>query len=326
MQVTASVRAVQVPDTNPMHPQFTTIYLVGRDQVLTIDSGEDMERYRWMLRGYLAATEKAEIGISSVTHHHRDHSANLRWLHDEFGADVRVLEAGMPLLQDRLPDRDVHPIHHGTEFGPSDDVQLRAIHTPGHSADSVCYFLESEGVLFTGDTILGASSTTISDLGTYLESLAEIRDLPNLRLLCPGHGPIIDTPVEYIQAYIDGRHARERQILAALAENPEMTSWDIMELIYADLNLVPRLRRAADRQVQTHLRKLEKEGRITVYAGKPRVKSAEELAREEEEEHEKLDVIRRADEYRDEMRRRELISQENPTLAEWEEPPRFALA
>jgi hypothetical protein len=98
-----------------------------------------------------------------------------------------------------------------------------------------------------------------------------------------------------------------------------------MELIYADLNLVPRLRRAADRQVQTHLRKLEKEGRIQVHAGKPRQKSAEELAREEEEEHEKLEVIRRADEYRDEMRRRELIAQENPTLAEWEEPPRFAL-
>jgi glyoxylase-like metal-dependent hydrolase (beta-lactamase superfamily II) len=326
MQVSPNVRAVQVPDTNPMHPQFTTIYLVGRDQVLTIDSGEDMERYRWMLRGYLAATEKAEIGISSVTHHHRDHSANLRWLRDEFGADVRVLEEGMPLLQDRLPENGVQPIHHGTEFGPSDDVQLRAIHTPGHSADSVCYYLESEGVLFTGDTILGASSTTISDLGSYLESLAEIRDLPNLQLLCPGHGPIIDNPVEYIQAYIDGRHARERQILAALAENPEMTSWDIMELIYADLNLVPRLRRAADRQVQTHLRKLEKEGRIQVHAGKPRQKSAEELSREEEEEHEKLEVIRRADEYRDEMRRRELISQENPTLAEWEEPPRFALA
>src|SRR5213078_2106534 len=92
VQVTANVRAVQVPDANPMHPQFTTIYLVGRGQVLTIDSGEDMERYRWMLRGYLAATEQAEIGMSAVTHHHRDHSANLPWLRDEFGADVYVLE------------------------------------------------------------------------------------------------------------------------------------------------------------------------------------------------------------------------------------------
>ena len=165
MQVTPSVRAVQVPDTNPMHPQFTTIYLVGRGQVLTIDSGEDMDRYRWMLRGYLAATEKAEIGVSCVTHHHADHSSNLRWLRDEFGAEVRVLEQVMPLLGNRLPESGLRPIHDGTELGPSDDVRLKAIHTPGHSVDSVCFYLESEGVLFTGDTILGASSTTINDLG-----------------------------------------------------------------------------------------------------------------------------------------------------------------
>src|SRR5215213_7144293 len=149
MQVTRSVRAVQVPDANPMHPQYTTIYLVGRGQVLTIDSGEDMERYRWMLRGYLAASEKAEIGISSVTHYHADHSSNLRW----------------------LPDSGVQTIADGTVFGPSDDVRLQAIHTPGHSADSVCYYLEEEGVLFTGDTVLGASSTTIVDLADYMASL-----------------------------------------------------------------------------------------------------------------------------------------------------------
>jgi endoribonuclease LACTB2 len=326
MQVTASVRAVQVPDANPMHPQCTTIYLVGRGQVLTIDSGEDAERYRWMLRGYLAATEKAEIGISCVSHHHADHSANLRWLHDEFGADVQVLEQGVPLLQNRLPESGVKTIHHGMEIGPSDDVRLTAIHTPGHSVDSVCYYLESEGVLFTGDTILGGSSTTINDLGVYLDSLSTLRDLPNLQLMCPGHGPVIEDPVPYIDAYIQGRHRRERMILQVLAQSPELTSWEIMELVYADDHLGPRLQRAADRQVTTHLRKLEKEGRITTFDGKPRQKSAEELAREEEEEHERLDVIRRAEEYQTEARRRELISQENPSLGDWEEPPRYALA
>ncbi len=325
MQVRPSVRAVQVPDTNPMHPQFTTIYLVGRGQVLTIDSGEDMERYRWMLRGYLAATEKAEIGMSCVTHHHADHSSNLRWLRDEFSADVHVFEQGIPLLRNRLPDSGVQSIQHGSEIGPSDDVRLTTIHTPGHSVDSVCFYLESEGVLFTGDTILGASSTTINDLGDYLTSLGQLRDLPNLQLLCPGHGPVIENPVEYIDAYINGRHARDRQILDALAQTPEMTTWAIMELIYADLKLGPRLQRAANRQVATHLRKLEKEGRVKVYAGTPREKSAEEIAQAEEEEHERMEVIRLADQYREEDRRRALFSQENPMMAEWEEPPRYAL-
>jgi len=90
MQVSPSVRAVQVPETNPMHPQFTTIYLVGRGQVLTIDSGADEDRYRWMLRGYLAATEKAEIGQATLSHFHFDHSSNIRWLCDEFGAQAYV--------------------------------------------------------------------------------------------------------------------------------------------------------------------------------------------------------------------------------------------
>jgi glyoxylase-like metal-dependent hydrolase (beta-lactamase superfamily II) len=309
-----------------MHPQFTTIYLVGQDQVLTIDSGEDMERYRWMLRGYLAAIEKAEIGISCVSHHHRDHSSNLKWLREEFGADVRVFEGGRDLLAPQLPDSGVSTLQAGAEVGPSDDVKLAVMHTPGHSVDSVCYYLEEEGVLFTGDTILGASSTTINDLGDYLDSLASLRDLPNLKLLCPGHGPVIDNPVEYIDAYIQGRHARERQILEVLTQHPEMNSWQIMEIIYADLNLVPRLQRAADRQVQTHLRKLEKDGRVKVFAGRPRVKSPEELKAAEEEEHERLDVISRAEQYRQDMARRALVAQENPWQEEWDDPPRFALA
>ena len=103
MQVSPSVRAVQVPETNPMHPQFTTIYLVGRGQVLTIDSGDDEERYRWMLRGYLAATEKAEIGQAALTHFHFDHSSNIRWLCDEFGAQAYVSRETAARLDGRLP-------------------------------------------------------------------------------------------------------------------------------------------------------------------------------------------------------------------------------
>ena len=108
MQVSPNVRAVQVPDANPMHPQYTTIYLVGRDQVFTIDSGEDLERYRWMLRGYLAATEKAEIALSGVSHHHRDHTGNLRWLRDEFKAEIYLPPLAEPLIGDILPETGVH--------------------------------------------------------------------------------------------------------------------------------------------------------------------------------------------------------------------------
>ena len=107
MQVSPHVRAVQVPTDNPMNPQFTTIYLVGDNQSLTIDSGEALEKYRWMLRGYLAAVERTEIAIAAITHHHADHSGNLKWVRENYGADVAIPPNARPLLKGRLPAKGV---------------------------------------------------------------------------------------------------------------------------------------------------------------------------------------------------------------------------
>ena len=324
MQLTPHVRAVQVPDASPMHPQFTTIYLVGGAQALTIDSGEDIDRYRWMLKGYLAALEKTEIARSAVTHYHADHSANLRWLRDEFAAEVHVLDAGRSLLANRLPDTGVHAFDDGAMIQVEGGVRLQALHTPGHSADSVCYYLDDEGVLFTGDTILGSTTTTINDLADYMASLERLRALPNLHLICPGHGPVINDPAAYIDDYVSHRNERERQIITHLESGGAPISWQIMEALYTDIN--PRLRRAADSNVRTHLRKLEKEGRLRVHAGKPRERNAIEAMQAKEEEHARIEVIRKADEYREQARRRALFVEENPTQDEWEEPPRYELA
>ena len=323
MQVSPNVRAVQVPDDSPMHPMFTTIYLVGHGQVLTIDSGEDQERYRWMLRGYLAATEKAEIALSAITHHHSDHSANLKWLRDEFKAEIYVQELGEPILHDRLPEQGVHTMHDGQMIDVG-GVKAMVLHTPGHSVDSVCYYIADEGVLLSGDTILGSTPTTIGDLFEYMKSLERIRRLPNLKVICPGHGPLITNPSEYIDDYIDHRNEREQQILTTLKEGGEMTSWDIMMKIYTDVD--QRLRRAADGNVRTHLRKLEKDGRIKAYEGVPRERPAGEVQKAEEEEHARQEVIKKADEYKEQARRRMLFLQENPPLDQWEAPPRFELA
>lgn len=321
MQVSANVRAVQVPDDNPMHPQFTTIYLVGKGQVLSVDSGEDMDRYRWMLKGYLAATEKAEISLSSITHHHGDHSANLKWLRQEFDAEVYVHERGEELLTDRLPDAGVHTIRDGQTIEVAGGVKAMVLHTPGHSVDSVCYYLEDEGVLLTGDTILGSTPTTIGDLFDYMASLERLKALPNLKVICPGHGPLVENPREYITEYIQHRNEREQQILAVLAEGGEMTSWDIMMKIYTDIDT--RLRRAADGNVRTHLRKLEKEGGVKVYEGVPKARSPEEIEKEQKEEQERQETIKKAEEYKQRAQRMALFLQENPPLQQWEVPPKY---
>jgi glyoxylase-like metal-dependent hydrolase (beta-lactamase superfamily II) len=323
MRVSPNVRAVQVPESNPMHPQFTTIYLVGEDQVLTIDSGADEERYRWMLRGYLAATEKAEIAQCAVTHYHFDHSSNIRWLCEEFGAVAHVAQATVERLEPRmLPPRPAEPIVPDGTLRAG-NVALRTIHTPGHSPESFCYYIEDEGVLFTGDTILGSTTTSVQDLGAYMRSLSLLRDLPNLRVICPGHGPLIHDPIETIDAYIAHRNQREQQILDALSTGDALTSWQIMERLYADID--PRLRRAADGNVRSHLAKLESEFRLRVEAGKPRVLTADEQAQAAAEAAERAEAIRRAEEYRAQDRRRALFLQENPPDSLWVEPPRYRL-
>lgn len=323
MRVSHSVRAVQVPDDNPMHPQFTTMYLVGHGQVLAIDTGERVERYQWMMRGYLAAMERAEIALATITHNHADHSGNLIWFREVLNADILVHESAPPLLQGRLPETGVSYLRDGQVIELDGGVRVTVLHTPGHSPDSVSFYLESEGVLLTGDTILGATTVTISDLYDYMRSLERLKGLPNLQVICPGHGPLVTNPREWIQEYIDHRNMRERQILEVLAQGGPLTSWDIMMRIYTDVD--PRLRRAADGNVRTHLRKLEREGRIKVYPGKPKERSPEEVAREAEEERQRQETLARARELEERERRRRLFAQENPPLEQWEEPPRYEL-
>ena len=323
MQVSPSVRAVQVPDDSPMHPQFTSIYLVGRGQVLTIDSGEAVDRYRWMLRGYLAATERAEVALAALTHHHLDHAGNLGWIREHLRAEILVPPEAPALLEGELPDEGVSTLRDGQRLDLGDGVAVQVLLTPGHSIDSVCYYLEEEGVLFSGDTLLGTGTTTVRDLDDYMASLRRLLGLPNLRIICPGHGPIVDDPRERLQQYLDHRNERERQILDVLAASGEATSWEIMLRLYTDIN--PRLRRAADGNVQTHLRKLEREGRLAVYPGERKHVSDEERGRLEEEAKRRSEAQAEAEKQAAEARRAAIIAQENPPTEEWELPPRYEL-
>jgi endoribonuclease LACTB2 len=324
MQVSPSVRAIQVPDSHPMHPDFTSIYLVGKGQVLSIDSGEAMDRYRWMLRGYLAAVEKAEIALAGITHHHADHSGNLKWVREELKAEIVTVKDAVPLLKGRLPRTGVRTFAPDSIVDLDGGVRLRVLRTPGHSTDSICYYLEDEGVLFSGDTLLGSSTTTVQDLGAYRRSLAQLLELPNLKVICPGHGPLVHDPRERLTQYVKHRDMRERQILGVLEGGGAISSWDIMLQLYGDID--KRLRRAADNNVRSHLVQLEQEGRLKVYAGKPRRLSAAKQQKAVEHARLREGVIKQAKKYEAEQRRAEIRAQENPATDEWIEPPRYEIA
>lgn len=323
MQVAHGVRAVQVPDENPMHPDFTNIYLVGEGQALTIDSGEAMDRYRWMLKGYLAATEKAEIAIAAITHHHADHSGNLKWVREGFGAEILAPRNALPLLKGRLPRTGVKVLSDGQVFELGKGVRLRAMFTPGHSVDSVCYYLEDQGVLFTGDTLLGSSTTTVHDLAQYRASLKLLLKLPHLKVICPGHGKLVYDPRERLEGLVKHRDMRERQIVEALREGGPATSWEIMLKLYPEID--KRLRRAADNNVRAHLDQLEAEGRLNLHAGKVRRGGGARVDRDVEHGRERARVIKLARKYEAEERRAEIRRQENPPTEEWSVAPKYEL-
>ena len=109
MKISDNVRMVPVPEDQPMRPTSTNIYIIGQrgGQTLTIDSGEAIDKFRWMLRGYLAAIDHSEIGVAAITHHHFDHSGNLKHVNEHLKAEVAVPENGVRLLRGRLPKEGV---------------------------------------------------------------------------------------------------------------------------------------------------------------------------------------------------------------------------
>lgn len=322
MKVSESVRAVMVPDENPMHPDFTNIYIVGKTNVLTIDSGEAIDRYRWMLRGYLAATEQSEIAMAGITHYHSDHSGNLNWVPEALDADVVVSKKAVPFLKGRLPRKRVEYLDLKRPIDLEAGPRVQVLETPGHSPDSICYYVEEEGVLFSGDTMLGSSTTTVNHLGDYMKTLQFLLTLPNLKVICPGHGPLINDPRERIEGYIKHRTMREMQILDALERKGVATSWEIMLDLYPDID--KRLRRAAENNVISHLTKLQDEGRLNVHGGVPR-KPRPLSPRAVEHAKARKNIVKQAKRYEEQDRRAEIRAQENPPTGEWKEPPRFEL-
>ena len=144
------------------------------------------ERVRWIL----------------VTHHHIDHSAGVRRLKEATGAEVVAFGPPKSAGADWAPDRKAKDgeVIEGTEWG------LEVLHTPGHASDHLCFFLEEERVLFTGDTVLSGSTAVINppdgDMAAYLQSLERLRKR-RLTRLCPGHGDVLDDPKAVLAEYVD---------------------------------------------------------------------------------------------------------------------------
>ena len=235
----------------------TNTYLVGRRDPILIDTGAGVPDYVPLLERYLAERGFTQPSRVILTHRHRDHLGGVPSLRERFkGLRVSKMRHRDADLPEPVEDLRAGETVHG------DGVTLMPVYTPGHASDHLCYYLVEEKALFTGDVILGGSTTVIpaddGDLVDYLDSLRRLQRL-DVRRIYPAHGPVIEDGPTRIAEYLEHRMLRERQILETLAERIE-TIPAIVARIYIDV--APALHPVAALSVESHLKKLAREGRV----------------------------------------------------------------
>ncbi|MGO9059148.1 MAG: MBL fold metallo-hydrolase [Candidatus Binataceae bacterium] len=253
------VASVLGKNPGPFTGPGTNTYLVGRGRrPLILDTGAGVPIYPELLeRGLSELCASNELDQIVVTHAHGDHLGGVKQIRSRFG-DLKVLKKPWP-GHDAIAGTDITPIDDGDEV-LADGAALRAVFTPGHAPDHLCYYLKEERAIFTGDVVLGAGTTVIpddtGDLGQYMMSLRRLLELEP-ELIYPAHGPVIRNARGKIQEYIAHRELREQQVIEALRAGP-LQVMAIVKKIYID---VPEfLHTAAASSVRSHLRKLQNEG------------------------------------------------------------------
>ena len=265
MQATPHVYRLHIAedsnDGGVMHPGGSNIYFVGdpADHMVLVDTGEHYREWIRRILDFYQELGSPSISAILITHGHNDHIGGLDRLQDQMNCQVRCHPRLYTKLGRVLGHENVKELRAREAIPIGGGLSLRALFTPGHADDHVCYYMPGERVMFSGDTILGGSSTTVSDLYDYMKSL-ELLARYRPRIICPGHGPVVNEALPRIESYIAHRQARERQVIAALEKG--LTSVEeIVRYVYPR-NLRRGLKEAAARNVLTHMAKLRKEGRV----------------------------------------------------------------
>jgi glyoxylase-like metal-dependent hydrolase (beta-lactamase superfamily II) len=267
--VSPLVRRVVAPNQGPFTAWGTGSYIIGADSVAVIDPGPERDDH---LAALIAALTGKTVSHILVTHTHLDHSPLARALADETGAPVLAFgphgsgrEAGLagePV--EAGADLDFAPDHRlaDGELVEGDGWTIEAVHTPGHTSNHLCFALREEQALFTGDHIMGWSTSIISppdgDMAKYMASLDKLLARGEKRLI-PCHGPVIEDPQTFIRALIAHRQAREAKILAALQDGVAAVE-AIVARVYTDV--AAELHPAAARSTLAHLIHLIDQGLV----------------------------------------------------------------
>jgi len=249
------------PNPSPFTFTGTNSFLVGTRALAVIDPGPDSDEH---VEALLAAIAGRPVTAILCTHTHRDHSPAARPLAAATGAavvgcaalalDVVGARADAGFDPDYVPDR-VLADGEGVEV---DGRRLTAVATPGHTSNHLCFADETSGALFTGDHVMGWSTSVVippdGDMAAYMASLEKLRTRED-RIYFPAHGPAVTNPRQLVRGLIGHRLQREKQILRLVRERPS-TVPEIVAGAYPGLD--PRLIGGAGASVLAHLLDLER--------------------------------------------------------------------
>ncbi len=262
-QIEPLVARVLAGNPSPYTYTGTQTYLVGTRDVAVIDPGPDLPEH---LDALLAAIAGRPVRAILCTHTHRDHSPLARPLAEATGAPV--VGCAALALEDVGPradaafDRDYAPdrVLSDGERIAGDGWTIEAVATPGHTSNHLCFALVESGALFTGDHVMGWSTSVISppdgDMTDYMASLAKLQARGD-RIYYPAHGPAVERPQRLVRGMLGHRKQREGQIVRLLDREVHAIPAMVDEMY---VGLDPRLHGAAERSVLAHLIDLERRG------------------------------------------------------------------
>jgi glyoxylase-like metal-dependent hydrolase (beta-lactamase superfamily II) len=278
-RVSPLIRRVIAQNPSKFTYRGTGTYLVGSGDVVVIDPGPNLDSHREALAAALAGERVRAI---LVTHCHADHSPLAAWLQDETGAptfafgphprpDPELVEVPDDDVEiEEATDHDFVPdvaVADGDTVVELPGITMTGVHTPGHTSNHMCWTLAEESALFSGDHVMGWSTTVVSppdgDMAAYIESLRKVADRRDA-MLWPTHGPPRDDGPSYVAALVEHRLRREQGVLDVVRSGVR-TIPEMVAILYADVR--EELHKPAGRSVWGHLVKLADDGLVDVVGG-----------------------------------------------------------